>query len=413
MDNLTHSLVGLVAGEAIARTVRADSSGLPAATRRTALLWVSVAGSSLPDIDLLWSGPLGTGDRLGYLLEHRGYTHTVLGCAVLAGLLYVAALLWLRFRSQTPSARDRLTLGIMAALSIFLHLGMDALNSYGVHPFWPWNNRWFYGDALFIVEPLYWLAAAPLLFVWRSVAARVVLALILLVAGVAVLAVHQFALLWWGVSVLALSLALLGKRAAARTAALASVAMMLMVAVGFIASGRLAARRMDALAQQYFPDWVTLDKVLSPIPAHPGCWDVLLVQSRDSRYVVRHALLSIASMPTVSACPQLLAGKRTAPMTPVPVADSSQIRWLGEFTLSTDRLISLVAMDCAAGELMQFARAPFAAEVEQRWVLGDLRFDREAGMGMAEIALDPARTSACQHHVPWAPPRADLLGQSE
>ena len=31
-----------------------------------------------------------------------------------------------------------------------LHLGMDFLNSYGVHPFWPIQNRWVYGDSVFI-----------------------------------------------------------------------------------------------------------------------------------------------------------------------------------------------------------------------------------------------------------------------
>jgi inner membrane protein len=409
VDNLTHSLVGLVAGEATARTIPADSIGLSAATRRTALLWTGVLGSNLPDLDLLWSGSLGIGDRLGYLLEHRGYTHTVLICALLAALLHTVALQWLRFKSHAPSSSDRLALGIIATLSVFLHLGMDALNSYGVHPFWPWSNRWFYGDTLFIVEPLYWLAVAPLLFVWRSQRARVVLALILFLACVAVLVIHQFALLWWGVPLFALLLAFLGRRLEPRAAALTSVAAMLVVAVAFIVPGQLAARRIDSIARQHFPSWATLDKVLSPVPTQPGCWDVLLVQSVDERYVIRHGLLSITSRPAVSACLQLPAGKGTAPLTRVPAPDSSEMLWLGEFTLSQDRLSSLVAQDCAARELMQFVRAPFAVKVDQHWVLGDLRFDREAGIGIAEVEVDPEHPSACRYDVPWTAPRADLL----
>jgi inner membrane protein len=408
MDNLTHSLVGLIAGEAVARSAPAQSGGLPGGTRRRILLCMGVAGGNLPDVDLLWSGVPGATDGLGYLLAHRGYTHTVLGCAALAALMYACALLWLRLRSLTPDRHDRLTLGLMAVLGVFLHLGMDALNSYGVHPFWPWNNRWFYGDAVFIVEPLYWLAAAPLLFVLRRIVARVVLGLILLVACIAVLVVHRFELLWWGVPLLALLLVVLGRRCAPRTASLASAAGAVVIALAFMAAGQVAARRVDAMARLQFPGLTTLDKVLSPTPTHPLCWDVLLLQSGQGRYVVRRGQLSITARP-VSACPQLLAGKGTAPMTPVPAPDSREMRWLGEFAMPQARLASLVAGDCAARELMQFARAPFAAEVDAHWILGDLRFDREVGVGMAEMQIDPASRAACRYHVPWLPPRADLL----
>jgi len=407
MDNLTHSLIGLVAGEVAARALPARSSTLPADTRRGILLCMGVVGSNLPDIDLLWS--MSTGDQLGYLLEHRGYTHTVLGCLLLATLLYGGAWLWLRIRSLSASAQDRLTLGITACASVLLHLSMDALNVYGVHPFWPWNNRWFYGDAVFIIEPLYWLAAAPLLFVLRTTTARVVLALILLVAGIAVLAVHRFGLLWWSAPLLAGLLVMLGRRCSARAAALTSATLMLVIAAVFMTGRQVAASRIDALAHQHFPGVVTLDKVLSPNPTNPFCWDVLLVQSGNDSYVVRRGLLSIARPPLAASCSRLLAGRGTAPLTPVSAAESPEMLWLGEFAATRSSLTSLVANDCAARELMQFVRAPFATEVDGHWVIGDLRFDREAGVGMAELAIDPGRPRSCRYKVPWIPPRADLL----
>ena len=52
---------------------------------------------------------------------------------------------------------------VASMLGVWLHIAMDALNSYGVHPFWPWNNRWFYGDTLFIIEPWLWLIILPVL----------------------------------------------------------------------------------------------------------------------------------------------------------------------------------------------------------------------------------------------------------
>jgi len=58
---------------------------------------------------------------------------------------------------------------------------------------------------------------------------------------------------------------------------------------------------------------------------------------------------------------------------------------------------------------MQFIRAPFAATVSDQWMIGDLRFDRERGGGMASIDLGPLTSGACRSAVPWTPPRADLL----
>jgi membrane-bound metal-dependent hydrolase YbcI (DUF457 family) len=194
MDNLTHSLIGLVAGEAMARCTAPDPRGLPAPARRNALIAISIIGSNLPDVDLAWSMQFVTGDRMGYLLQHRGHTHTLLGCLALAALLLMGTWLWHRYRHRQWSAGDLRSLGAMALLAVLLHLGLDALNSYGVHPFWPWDNRWKYGDRLFIVEPLFWLATAPLLLVvvqrWP---ARLVLGLVLL-AGSALLKVAHTAM---------------------------------------------------------------------------------------------------------------------------------------------------------------------------------------------------------------------------
>jgi inner membrane protein len=96
--------------------------------------------------------------------------------------------------------------------------------------------------------------------------------------------------------------------------------------------------------------------------------------------------------------------------------------WFGEFSMPVGRLASLAKRDCVAYELLQFARAPFATEVERHWIVGDLRFDREPGLGMAEIRLadvvlgeapGDAPTTRCGYSVPWIPPRASLLSVAE
>ena len=404
MDNLTHTLIGLVAGEAVSRSTRVDPAGLPAQTRRTTLLAIGMIGGNLPDSDLLWSMS-SSGDKLGYLLEHRGYTHTLLGCVALTALLYAATLAWLQLRKQRPGGRDRWLLGLFALFAVLLHLGMDALNSYGVHPFWPWNNHWYYGDVLFIVEPLYWIAAAPLVFLMRSTAARVLLALVLFIASTAILVVHGFDWRWWSIPLLAWLLAMLGRRLQPWPASATSVALMALATLGFAMASSVASRRVEAAGREP-AGYQTIDQVLSPSPAQPFCWDVLLLQRRGDEYVARRGQLNLIAAPE---CRSILAGVGTAPMTPDLQQASHGMRWEGRFTTSLSRLAALADASCATRALMQFARAPFAAETPQGWVLGDLRFDREKGLGMAEVLVAPRGAADCPHHAPWIGPRAELL----
>ncbi len=100
VDNLTHSLLGIVAGDTVARSSKPASGGLTAETRRAFLVTVSVIGGNLPDSDLLVSYSGFTRDKLAYMLQHRGYTHTILGCVILALLLYGAAELVARLRNS-------------------------------------------------------------------------------------------------------------------------------------------------------------------------------------------------------------------------------------------------------------------------------------------------------------------------
>ena len=148
MENISHTLAGF----ALAR------AGLGGGRRlRTAAL---VVGSNLPDIDLLWS--LRGGPAI-YLGEHRGFTHSILGGALLA--LGLGTLLWAAecrlerpFRNGLSSRSAHLLASLnLSFLAVFLHLGFDFLNDYGLRPFLPFSDRWYYGDIVFIVDPWFWL----------------------------------------------------------------------------------------------------------------------------------------------------------------------------------------------------------------------------------------------------------------
>ena len=413
MDNLSHSLIGLIAGESIARSGRAHESSLAPETRRGLLVTLSVVGSNLPDLDLVYSWhPFSRSvqARLDYILQHRGYTHTVLVCLVLAALLYGAVEVWARWRRLLLTRSDRLVLAGTCVLAVGLHLAMDFLNSYGVHPFWPLQNRWLYGDSVFIVEPLYWAAALPLFFLVRSTAARVVIAVAPAFAALVCLLLHLVTPLGCaGYVLFGVAMLLVGARARASVAAFTSVGVAVVVTASFIVAGGVAARRIDAVAAAEFPSEHVIDHVLNPAPMNPLCWDVLLLETRGDRYAVRLGVLSIlpAAVPA-PRCPRTTGGRPTSALVaPFEAPPSTEIQWLGGFSMSRALLAGLTNSHCEAAALMQFARAPFGAQLQDQWVMGDLRFDRGGG-GMASIDLG-SPSGECQSPVPWTPPRADLL----
>lgn len=416
MDNLSHSLIGLIAGESIARSSRvSQGAGLAPGARRGLLVAVSVAGNNLPDLDLLYSyHPFAhdTRAKLDYMLQHRGYTHTVLVCIALATLLYGAVEAWARWRRVSLARHDRLVVAGAALFAVLLHLAMDFLNSYGVHPFWPLQNRWFYGDSIFIVEPLYWAAALPLFFTVRSKIARALLALAPVIALVLCLLAGLATPTWCACyGLLAVTMLIVGARTSASVAAFVSAAVAVITTALFVVCSSVAAHRIDAIAAADFSADRVIDHVLTPAPLNPLCWDVLLLETRDDRYFVRFGVLSISpALVPAKRCPRILSNRPAGSViAPLRAPSSGEIQWVGEFAMSRAQLASLVASHCQAAALMQFARAPFTTQLQYRWIMGDLRFERGRGDGMASIDLGPLSSSECRSPVPWTPPRADLL----
>lgn len=152
MDNLCHTLAGAALGQA----------GLK---RRTALGTATLlVGANLPDVDVL---AIPFGHSLDF---RRGWTHGVLALVVLPFVLTAAVLAWDRWvrRGQHPdvSPADPRGVLLLSFVSILSHPLLDWLNTYGVRLLMPFSGRWFYGDALFIVDPWVWIALA--LGVWLS-----------------------------------------------------------------------------------------------------------------------------------------------------------------------------------------------------------------------------------------------------
>ncbi|HYW36822.1 MAG TPA: metal-dependent hydrolase [Terriglobales bacterium] len=142
MEPVTHFLFGAAMGRA----------GL---NRKTALATATLTlAAEAPDLDVL--SRFG-GSAFG-LNHHRGFTHSFLGvplvAAVVVGFIY---LLWcLRGRKpRNPNLRPRWgLLFAYACLAGLSHILLDFTNNYGVRPFWPFAERWYSWDIVFIVEPV-------------------------------------------------------------------------------------------------------------------------------------------------------------------------------------------------------------------------------------------------------------------
>lgn len=155
MDPLAHTL----AGAALAETRLRNSTPLAVPAL--------ILGSNLPDIDAVTM--LVDGDLA--LAVRRGWTHGVLAVAVLPVVLTLSLLLVdrvvARWRGQEPRARGAPLLGL-SVLAVASHPVLDWLNTYGVRFLMPFDDTWFYGDALFIVDPWIWLMLGAPVVLARS-----------------------------------------------------------------------------------------------------------------------------------------------------------------------------------------------------------------------------------------------------
>lgn len=123
-----------------------------------------VIANNLPDIDVA----VFATDTLAMSFR-RGWTHGVLAQALLP--IVLTALMVLGDRSFRRHKPDRVKPGailLLAYIGVLAHVFMDFLNSYGVRLLMPFSERWFYGDALYIVEPiLYVTLGLGWWFAWR------------------------------------------------------------------------------------------------------------------------------------------------------------------------------------------------------------------------------------------------------
>jgi inner membrane protein len=152
MDNICHTLVGAAFGEA----------GLKSQTRfgNTTLM----IAANLPDLDVLVFAT-----DFPSVAFRRGWTHGVLAQALLPVAL-TAAMLGIdrAFPAREGERRVRAKgLLLLSYIGVLSHVALDLLNNYGVRLLMPFSNRWFYGDAVFIIDPWLWVTLAAGIWLTR------------------------------------------------------------------------------------------------------------------------------------------------------------------------------------------------------------------------------------------------------
>ena len=272
MDPLAHTLVGA----SLAETRLTRATPLAAATL--------IVGANLPDIDgamMLIGGDAALGAR-------RGWTHGVLAVAVLPWLLAAALSLFDRLVRRRRDAtlkpvRFGPVLGL-AYLSVLTHPCLDWLNTYGIRLLMPFDGRWFYGDAIFIIDPWIWLLAGSAVVLAHtrspsSIAAWIVpgTLLTLLVTGLNLVPVPAKVVWCGGVSLI------VGVRAwGGLQLRIARVAALTLAAVVVYAGLMLAATH---LTRWRVERWLAARAVepqqimAGPVPANPFVRDVIVIDA--------------------------------------------------------------------------------------------------------------------------------------
>lgn len=143
MDPLTHTLVGASLAQ----------SGLRTQSRFAAA--ALIVGANVPDVDAL---AYFLTDSDTSLWIRRGWTHGIPALFVWPFVLVGAFVLLERLFQEDGAAPVRpIRLWAVGAVGVWSHPALDWLNNYGMRWWMPFDGTWYYGDAVFILDPWMWL----------------------------------------------------------------------------------------------------------------------------------------------------------------------------------------------------------------------------------------------------------------
>lgn len=397
MDNITHSLVGYVTSKCVTST---QSSSLSAKfqikNNKFFLLTSSIIAANFPDLDLIYS--LFDSSQLGYLLHHRGHTHTFI--YLIPQILILVSFLSLIFKIKDKQV---LFFGVLlTSINMIFHILLDGLNIYGVHPFYPWDNTWYYGDRLFIIEPLLWFTLIPLALTPLKKKFGFRFFVILLNVAALYFAI-KFSLMSVATSLILstyfVGLVLLYDRMFERTKVVTSISLVLVFILAFLVQGERVERKLkQAFTSVRVENEKLVEIAVSPLPGNPICWNFWTVRTLDNIYYVNTGRVKVNRLWGFS-CPPL-KDKQEAVMN-LKLPENNSILWGSHFSTDTESLFAKKS-DCRLEQWFQFARIPFVIDSH---LYEDLRFSIRKGRNFTSLDLNDKNIKCAKYPAPWINPR--------
>lgn len=392
MDNLTHTLIGATVAHS-----------LPKKLRKPEIYWASLIGNNLPDADVLQKLIPGT-DELDSLVHHRGYTHSFF---IAFALAYVGSMLVALITKPKGKRRVTREIYFFTLLGCFFHIGADFMNSYGVHPFTPFIDQWFYGDSVFIIEPWIWMMLLPMAIALALKTSAKRMWTGFLALGLALIWFVDYVVLpvKMGVTLMAgLSYWVHRTRTSAR---LAAVALISVIAMFFSVS---ALVKQEVRATSHAP---YADIEATPAPGNPFCWGSWSQRAEGGDYVMRLAL--VTPFPRVLGPEQCGAWRVVTPTSggariiDQPDTSNVKILWRVESRLKQKDYQFLYDHSCRFQKLMSFVRFPYLSTLDGKsFIAGDMRYDMRDRKNFTEMQIDDVdatKTTICSGlNAPWMSP---------
>ncbi len=140
MDTITHTLIGLTINGSVKK------EKLPLNLKKS-IFFATLTGSQIPDIDIVLQ--LTERGRIMYQMWHRGLSHSLFMAPIWALLIYlICYLLW--------KVKD-IKVFLVALLCVSLHIGFDALNTWGTGLFEPFSTKRVSIGIISIVDFVLWI----------------------------------------------------------------------------------------------------------------------------------------------------------------------------------------------------------------------------------------------------------------
>lgn len=288
-----------------------------------------------------------------------------------------------------------IALVIVAIAAIFLHIGADFLNNYGIHPFTPFSNRWHYGDSIYIVEPLIWFSLLPIiareaekswarLGWWMLALTMITLVWIFPTFNVALSSSLTFYLI---VCILLVYPARSAIYRIGLTTALFTAVIGTFYYCGSLA--RTLARTHWENSTLRIEKWT--DTASTPTPGNPLCWNIWVATRSSDAFHFYSAKVSL--WPTVlpaAECDPRPTTAHTSDLTQSTFPTNRAIQWIHESRLSFQDWESMRSSSPTFRKFISFARFPYIKKLPAgEVIIGDLRYDRQTSLGFAEIKIAP------------------------